>query len=137
MILTSACLPVKSRITRVKSQGHDIRYPDSLHPFPDKNIQDSIILLEHSHNPSLCTLAHPCQFIMMPVLAFLTTELLILPAITYDAPALQTSRSLSLPFLFVIHREHFTQRAKVVTYGYLSNRKTDSEAIAKQIFFCF
>lgn len=64
--------------------------------------QNLIISWETGHYPAAISPTPFCQIIVMPVLAFFTTELLISPSIPYLVPALKTYRHLFL-FLFVFH----------------------------------
>lgn len=98
-------LPVISGIPWVKPQRRDIGNPDRINPAPDQLIENVVVFFENSEDLPFGSTTHPCQGIVMPVLAFLTTVFLVASAIIYALAAFQTTRQMPFTLIVIIHIE--------------------------------
>lgn len=90
--------------THRDSVNHIHRHCSRTHQF----IQDIIISGQHGKDFSLERAARPGHIVIMAVLAFVTTEFLVSPAITYLVSAFKALGHMPFCFLDVIHSLSFS-----------------------------
>lgn len=98
---------IKGNICGIISHGNKIRHPHCLHTCIDKVIKYLIILIQDSCDLSLIMTTRAMRAVMMTITTFFTAEFLILSAIRYHIPALETLRMILLNFHYILHVNKF------------------------------
>lgn len=92
---------------RSKAHRYYIHEVDFLMPSLDQILKQPVVLRQHVQYLPFVGPAIPCDCIEVPVLAFLATELLVLPAIAYLVSAFKTLGHPAF-VLLIFHIQNFT-----------------------------